>query len=100
MTAQLFWGGVFFAVSLSVGIVLLIKCFTHPIRDRKNDLDRWVENRRHNIEWMNDRTLRQICDNHLAEYRKDLTEQINIYTSLITVTAESLILFIYIIFFV
>ena len=100
MTAQVFWGGVFLAVALSVGIVLLIKCLTHPIRDRKNDLDRWVENRRHNIEWMNDRILRQICDNHLAEYRKDLTEQINIYTGLITVAAESLIFYIYITFFV
>lgn len=100
MTAKVFWGGVFLALFLSVGVVLLVKCLTRPIQERKNALDVWVENRRHNIEWMNDRILRQICDNHLAKYRKDLTEQINIYTSLITVTAESLIIYIYLAFFV
>ena len=103
MTAQVFWGGVFLALFLGFSVVLLVKCLTHPIRERKNALDVWVEHNLGNRErwdWMNDRFLRQVCDNHLAEYRKDLTEQLNIYTGLITVTAESLIIYTYITFFV
>ena len=101
MTAKVFLGGVFLALALGFGGVLLCKYLFRPIRRLKIDLDVWVlrnlgGNRRR--DWVNDRFLRQICDNHLSNYRRGLEEHFRSYTILSSVAIESLIIFAFITF--
>lgn len=100
MTAKVFWGGLFLAMALGFGGALLGKFLAHPIRELKIKLDVWIMrnlggNRR---DWVNDRFLRQICDDHLANYRRELEEQFKSYTILSSVAVESLIIYIFITF--
>ena len=99
MTAKVFLGGVFLALALDFSGALLGKYLFHPIRESKANLDVWVlRNLGGNRDWVNDRFLRQICDNHLANYRRELEEQFRSYTILSSVAIESLIIYVFITF--